>query len=90
MANDIYGLRRHEPAAYVTEVFVGDGVTAQFNLGAEPFFNPAAKTTLITEIFDGPLINGALWIAPAGSNYFNLGAGGLTMSGGGGLMARRR
>jgi len=85
MANDITVCGEHEPAAYVTEYFVGDGVTAQFNLAAEPFFNSSAKATLIAEMFGGPRINGAVWSTPAGSNYFNLGAGGLTMTGGSGI-----
>ncbi len=85
MANDITVCGEHEPAAYVAEYFLGDGVTTQFDLAAEPFFNPASKTTLIEELFNEPEINGAAWNAPAGSNYFNLGASGLMMTGGSGI-----
>jgi hypothetical protein len=84
MANDITVCGEHEPAAYVTEFFLGDGVTTQFNLAAAPFFEPAARTTLISELFNQPRINSALWSAPAGQNYFGLGANGLTMNGGSG------
>ncbi len=85
LANDVTVCGEHEPAAYVTEYFVGDGVTTQFNLGAVPFFEPAAKTTLISELFNGPRINSTTWTAPAGSDYFSLGANGLTMIGGSGF-----
>jgi hypothetical protein len=85
LANDITVCGEHEPAAYVTEYFLGDGVTTQFNLAAEPFFNPASKTNLIAELFNEPIINVALWSAPAGANYFSLGAGGLMMTGGSGI-----
>ena len=85
LANDVTVCGEHEPAAYVTEYFLGDGVTTQFNLSAEPYFPPAAKTTLISELFNGPRINNTSWCAPAGSNYFGLAAGGLTMNGGSGV-----
>jgi hypothetical protein len=85
MANDVTVCGEHEPAAYVTEYFLGDGVTTQFNLSAEPFFKPAAKTNLITELFNEPCINGAVWSAPPGQNYFSLGANGLMMTGGSGI-----
>lgn len=84
LANDVTVCGEHEPAAYVTEFFQGDGVTTQFNLAAEPFFEPAARTTLISELFNEPQINSAVWSAPAGQNYFGLGANGLMMTGGSG------
>ena len=40
LANDITVCGGHEPVAYVTEYFLGDGVTTQFYLGARPYFPP--------------------------------------------------
>ena len=85
LANDVTVCGEHEAAAYITEYFLGDGVTTQFNLGAAPFFQPAAKTRLIAELFNGPRINTATWCGPAGGNYFSLGANGLVMAGGSGV-----
>jgi hypothetical protein len=85
MANEITVCGEHEPTAYVTEYFVGDGLATQFDVAAEPFFQPASKTNLIAELFNEPAINSAAWCAPAGSNYFALGVGGLLMSGGSGI-----
>lgn len=84
LANDVTVCGEREPAAYVTEYFLGDGVTTQFNLSAEPFFEPAAGTTLIAELFNEPQINSAVWSTPAGGNFFSLGASGLMMNGGSG------
>jgi len=83
MANDVTVCGEHEPAAYVTEYFLGDGVTTQFNLSAEPFFEPAARTTLISELFNEPQINCAAWSVSA-PNYLSLGANGLSLNGGSG------
>ncbi len=85
LANDITICGEREPAAYVTEYFLGDGVTTQFNLSAQPFFPPAAKATLIGELFDEAAIDERVWSVATGSTYFALGAGGLAMQGGSGI-----
>lgn len=84
-ANDITVCGEHEPAAYVTEYFLGDGVTTQFYLSAEPYFPSASKTHLIDELFAGPAIDTRVWRNPTGSNYFTLGVGGLAVNGGNGI-----
>ena len=85
MANDITVCGEHEPAAYVTEYFLGDGETTQFVLSQNPFFPPSSKTSLIDEWFNEPAINTALWGNPSASAYFSLGAGGLAINGGSGI-----
>jgi hypothetical protein len=82
MANDITVCGDHEPTAYVTEYFLGDGVTTEFNLSKTPYFLPAAQSTLIEDQFDASTFNHAIWGDPAG--YLAPGAGGLVMSGGNG------
>jgi hypothetical protein len=85
LANDITVCGEHEPAAYMTEVFQGDGVTSTFLLGADPYFAPASRAALITELFDEPAIDTRVWGNAGGNAWFSLGAAGLTMSGGSGI-----
>ena len=85
LANDITVCGEDEPGAYVTEYFLGDGVTAQFNLAETPWFPSSGKSALIREQFNEPQINSALWSATGGAGYLTLGVGGLAMNGGNGL-----
>lgn len=85
LANDVTVCGEHEPAAYVTEYFLGDGVTTQFNLAADPFSMSAAKSTIIHELFNESQIDPRVWGNASGSGYFSLGAGGLVMQGGNGI-----
>jgi hypothetical protein len=83
LANDVTVCGENEPGAYVTEYFLGDGVTTQFDLAADPYLPPTAKSTIVSELFNGPEINSTLWCA-SGGDYFGLCASGLTMNGGNG------
>lgn len=85
LANDITVCGEHEPVAYVTEYFLGDGVTTQFNLGALPYFPPASAATIIDELFNEASIDTTVWGASGGAGYLSLGAGGLVMNGGSGI-----
>ena len=85
LANDVTVCGEHEPVAYVTEYFLGDGVTTQFYLAADPFFPAASASTIISELFNESAINLQVWSNPGGGGYFKLGAGGLVMDGGSGF-----
>ena len=85
LANDVTVCGEHEPVAYVTEYFLGDGVTTQFYLSADPFFPAASKCTIISELFNEAQINPQVWCNSSGSGYLSLGAGGLVMNGGNGI-----
>jgi hypothetical protein len=85
LANDVTVCGEHEPVAYVTEYFQGDGVTTTFYLADDPFFPAASKSTLISEQFNESTINLQVWGNPGGEGYLNLGAGGLVMEGGSGF-----
>ncbi|MGA3264863.1 MAG: hypothetical protein ABSC47_12570, partial [Terracidiphilus sp.] len=85
LANDVTVCGQHEPVAYVTEYFPGDGVTTTFYLTADPFFPAASKSTIISELFNESAINLQVWGNPGGSGYLRLGAGGLVMDGGNGI-----
>src|SRR5579863_1667150 len=85
IANDITVCGEHEPVAYVTEYFQGDGATAQFKLGATPFFLAAAKSKIITELFNESTLDLGAWSRTGGSGYLTVGSAGLIMSGGNGI-----
>jgi len=85
LANDVTVCGENEPVAYVTEYFLGDGATAQFDLSADPYFPPSSKTKIISEIFNEAQINRTLWGLLGTSGYFTLGPSGLAMNGGNGI-----
>lgn len=84
LANDITVCGEHEPAAYVTEVFEGDGATESFYLSTKPWFAPSAQAGVIAELFDRPEVDMRLWSNPSGAQYFSIGAHGMAMNGGSG------
>jgi len=85
LANDVTVCGENEPWAFVTEYFLGDGMTTEFNLAADPYFPATSKTTIISELFNEAQINETVWGDAGGSGYFALGADGLTMNGGNGI-----
>lgn len=84
LANDITVCGEHEPATYVTEYFLGDGVTTQFYLSNRVFTPSSAASTLIRELFNEGQIDQRVWTNSCGQGYLSLGAGGLMMQGGNG------
>jgi hypothetical protein len=90
LANDVTVCGEQEPVAYVTEYFLGDGVTTQFYLAADPYCLPASKATLIRELFNASTIDPRLWGVLGGNGYLSLGASGLTMQGGNGIDGETR
>ncbi len=85
LANDVTVCGENEPVVYVTEYFLGDGVTTEFDLAYDPWFPSTSKTTLISELFNEPQINLALWSVSGSAGYLTLGTGGLAMNGGSGI-----
>ena len=69
LANDVTVCGEHEPAAYVTEYFQGDGTTTQFYLAADPYFPASSKATIIDELFNDSTINERVWGNTAGYGY---------------------
>jgi hypothetical protein len=84
-ANDVTVCGEHEPVAYVTEYFQGDGSSTQYNLGARPHFPSASTATIIDELFNQGSIDLTAWNISGGAGYLTLGAGGLAMAGGNGI-----
>ncbi len=85
LANDVTVCGEHEPVAYVTEYYLGDGITTQFYLAADPYFLAAPKSTIISESFNEPQIDQRLWGNTGEQGYLSLGASGLVMNGGNGF-----
>ena len=85
LANDVTVCGEHEPVAYVTEYFLGDGVTTQFYLAADPYFLVASKSNIIHELFNEDQIDLRVWGNPGAFGYLTLGAAGLIMDGGNGV-----
>jgi hypothetical protein len=85
LANDVTVCGEDEPVAYVTEYFLGDGVTTTFNLGAEPYSLSSSKSNIISELFNEPQINQLVWSVSGGQGYLDLGPAGLAMNGGNGV-----
>jgi len=85
LANDVTVCGEHEPVAYVTEYFLGDGTTTQFYLSQDPYVLPASKSKIISELFNEGQILSNVWANNGAPGYFNLGAGGLNFNGGSGI-----
>jgi hypothetical protein len=83
LANDITVCGEHEPTAYVTEYFSGDGVTTEFDLSQAPYLVPASKSVLIRELFNEGSINLNVWNYP--HEDIVLGDDGLVIDGGNGI-----
>ena len=85
MANDVTVCGAREAVAYITEYFLGDGVTTQLFLTAEPHFPASSKSAIIHELFNQTQIDQRVWGNSGGAAYLTLGAGGLAMNGGNGI-----
>lgn len=85
LANDVTVCGDHEPVAYVTEYFQGDGLTTQFLLTENPFYPGLSKSIIISELFNEAQINQSVWEVTGSNGYLSLGSGGLTMNGGNGI-----
>jgi hypothetical protein len=85
LANDFTVCGAEEPAAYVTEIFQGDGATVVFDLTRLPYFPSASHSKPLVDLFQGPTINATLWQVSESGSYITLSAAGLTCSGGTGV-----
>lgn len=80
LANDVTLSGAEEPAAYVTESFSGDGVTAQFTL-SEPVFRGTGGA-LLRDPFEDATFHPARWVLRDPGGYLSVGDLGLTANGG--------
>ena len=89
LANDVTLSGAIEPAAYVTEIFSGDGTTAVFKLSAAPFRGPTPVRAVLTDSFNQVTANGLvdprIWRVRDTGSHLNLGSQGLVLGGGNGI-----
>jgi hypothetical protein len=85
LANDVTVSGEMEPAAYWTELFVGDGVTSAFALDGEPTAPNAGHASLIDDSFNAGVFDLETWALTDPGSHLSLGAGGLVLNGGNGL-----
>jgi hypothetical protein len=83
LANDITLSGEEEPAAYISETFLGDGTTTVFTL-SEPAHRDAART-LVLDSFNEPAFDASQWSVVDPGSHLSLTAAGLTLSGGNGF-----
>jgi len=83
IANDVTMLGGTEPQAYVTDYFVGDGVTLRFTLSQTPFSRTVS--TVLDEEWTGATFNTLNWIAVDPTAVVAVGQGKLQISGGTGV-----
>jgi hypothetical protein len=85
IANDVTVCGAEEPAAYVTEVFQGDGITVLFPLTRLPYFPAASHSKPLVDLFQGPTINPVLWQVNDPGSRISLTSAGLAFNGGNGV-----
>ncbi len=84
LASDVTVCGQEEPAAYVTEIFEGDGATTSFDLSMKPFSPSAKERVNIVDLFQGTTLNGAIWSLHDAGSHVALSASGLSCYGGSG------
>ena len=82
LANDVTLSGAEEPAAYVQEIFEGDGTTTIFPLSEAVF--RGSNRRLVRDSFRASAIDNSQWTLSDRGNHFALTSAGLTMNGGNG------
>ena len=80
LANDVTLSGAEEPAAYITENFIGDGTTTAFELSGEAF--RGTDRTLLLDSFNEAVFDASQWTITDPGSHLSLTSTGLTMSGG--------
>jgi hypothetical protein len=85
LADDVTVCGEEEPAAYVTEIFEGDGITSSFELTETPYFPSSGKKTMIEDYFQAAGVDRQLWAESDPNAQLSITAAGLTLAGGTGV-----
>src|SRR5271165_1464816 len=80
LINDVTVIGQSEPQAYVTDYFVGDGLTLKFYLSQTPFTKK--NTTLFDEEYTISPLDPALWSVTDPANVVSVSGGELQIAGG--------
>jgi hypothetical protein len=83
MINDVTVIGQSQPEAYVTDYFVGDGLTLKFYLSQTPFTK--TNTTLFDEEYLISPLEPTLWSVTDPSNAVSVSGGELLVAGGTGV-----
>lgn len=83
LANNVTLSGEREPAAYVTEIFQGDGTTSVFKLSVAPFHG-SGSTTVLLDSFDQGAFDPRTWVATDPGSHLGFSGAGLQMTGGNG------
>ncbi|MBS1813600.1 MAG: hypothetical protein JSS87_01860 [Acidobacteria bacterium] len=81
--NDVTVSGEEEPSTYVTEVFRGDGATAEFVLAHAPFH--ASEGVVVDDAFAGAALDARVWAETDPVGCMDAGGAGLVLSGGDGV-----
>lgn len=81
--NDVTVIGEMEPQAYVSDYFVGDGLTEKFYLSQTPFTK--TSTTLFDEEYTSSPLESTLWSVTDPSNVISVSLGKLQIAGGTGV-----
>ncbi len=81
--NDVTVIGEMEPQAYVSDYYVGDGLTGKFYLSQTPFTKTG--TTLFDEEYIASPLEPTLWKVTDPSNVVSVSVGKLQISGGAGI-----
>ncbi len=82
LANDVTISGAEEPAAYVQEIFTGDGTTTVFTLSESAF--RGTNRTLVRDSFNGASFDTSQWVVGSTGGHLALGSAGLMLNGGNG------
>jgi hypothetical protein len=83
LANDVTLSGEEEPAAIVSQIFIGDGTTTVFPLN-DVVFRGTARS-VIDDGFDGAVFDPTVWAVGDPGSHVSLTSAGLTMNGGNGF-----
>ncbi len=82
LANDVTISGAEEPAAYVQEIFTGDGTTTVFTLSESAF--RGTNRTLVRDSFNEASFDTSQWVVGSTGGHLALGSAGLMLNGGNG------
>ena len=86
LVNDVAVSGPLEAGTPVTEVFMGDGATAEFVLAAAPHSGgPARSAVIVSDAFQTAPLDTQRWSVAGSGSYLGVGAGGLLLMGGDGF-----
>jgi hypothetical protein len=80
LANDVTVTGAEEPAAYVSECFMGDGTTTVFGLSEAAF--RGANRTMVSDSFTASTFDTTQWVVSDPGGHLSITSAGLTMNGG--------